>query len=243
MRLAVRHAAVLALIVALAAPAALAARGDMPPAPARHFSDQVGLVSSADAARLADALYGFEQRTGIQFVIAALPEHPGSLEDFASRVYEAWGLGDRKSFRGVLFLVFPRQGESRLEVGYGLEEQLPDVIASRILREMQQLPRKPAVDRFEYVMIKVAQRVAPDDPLAKGQLPGGKRERRAPRFNILPLIVLLFIIFGGRSGRNRWLGPLIIGSMLGGRRGGGGWGGGFGGGGGFSGGGGASGGW
>jgi len=128
----------------------------LPPAPAKHFHDQVGLVSGGDARRLTAALEGFEQRTGIQFVMAALPELQGDLADTAARIYEHWGLGNTDTHRGVLFLVYPRQGKSRIEVGYGLEENLPDVKASRILREMMQVPSDPAAARFELVMIRVA---------------------------------------------------------------------------------------
>jgi uncharacterized protein len=83
----------------------------LPDAPARHFTDAVGLVSADEATVLADELYAFEQRTGIQFVVAVLPELDGSLEDYTARVYEHWGLGSKGDYRGVLFLVFPSAGQ------------------------------------------------------------------------------------------------------------------------------------
>ncbi|HRX52697.1 MAG TPA: hypothetical protein P5571_15110, partial [Candidatus Krumholzibacteria bacterium] len=105
----------------------------------------------------------------------------------------------------------------------------------------------------------IAQEIAPDDPLARGEWQG-LQTRRAKRDgdgfdlgDLIWLIIIFALIGGGGAGRNRWLGPLIIASNLSGggsRRGGGGFGGGggggfggFSGGGGLSGGGGASGGW
>ena len=176
---------------------------DLPVAPPRHFLDAVGMVSAEEAQQFADALYGFEQRTGIQFVMAVLPEHGGELQDFTSRLYEHWRIGNRETQRGVLFLVFPTLRESRLETGYGLEESLPDVVASRILRGMVEVPRDPAAGRLAFVMQEVAGAVAPDDPLATGTGGGpGAGERKSSRGFPLPLLFLLFLILplvlGGR---------------------------------------------
>jgi len=116
-----RHLALLlGLVLALAAPAsAQSAKGDLPAAPAKHFVDQVGLVSAAEAEQFAGALYGFEQRTGIQFVVAVLPDHGGELQDYTNRLYEHWRIGSRETQRGVLFVVFPDRRETRLGAGYG----------------------------------------------------------------------------------------------------------------------------
>ena len=159
----------LGLLAVLAMPA-VAQRDDkdLPPAPAQHFVDKVGLVTPDEAQQLADALYGFEQRTKIQFVVAVLPEHAGVLDDFTNRLYEHWKIGSKDTNKGVLFVVFPDQRETRIEPGYGLEETLPDVVASRILRGMVDIPREPAAGRLVYVIREVARAIAPDDPLATG---------------------------------------------------------------------------
>ena len=243
----------LAVGAMLAATATVAAAAELPAPPARHFDDRTGLVADTDAARLADALAGFEQRTGIQFVVTVLPELEGDLETTVTRLYESWGIGRKGRDRGVLFAVFPREGQTRIEVGYGLEDSLPDVVASRILRRMLEMPREPAAARFAFVIRQVAGAVAPGDPLARGATPtraaGNKRSRG---FGVIPFLLFFFILT--RIARNRGggggLGPLIIASALldstrggGGGGWGGGGGGGFSGGGGMSGGGGASGGW
>jgi uncharacterized protein len=256
-----RSAAAGALPLLLAAGALLAAVAaaapDLPAPPARHFDDRTGLVAEADASRFADALAGFEQRTGIQFVVTVLPELDGDLETTVSRLFESWGIGRKGSNRGVLLAVFPSAGQSRIEVGYGLEDSLPDVVASRILRRMMELPREPADARFAFVIKQVAGAVAPGDPLARGATPRqAAGSRRGRGFGVVPFLVLFFIItrIARSRGGGGGLGPLIIASALldggrGGRGGRGGWGGGgggfggFSGGGGMSGGGGASGGW
>ncbi len=240
---------VLAAILSIALAGAVAA-SDLPAPPPRHFHDAVGLVDPAEGALLADALSGYEQRTGIQFVVAVLPEIDGDLEDYVNRLYEGWAIGDKQTQRGVLLAVFPEQRRSRLEVGYGLEGAVPDVRASRLLRQMTEIPSSEPGRRLASVMVGVARLATPEDPLAQGQIgrePDRRSAKRGLRSFLLPLL-LFFLIGGGGYGRRRWLGPLILMSALsgGGSRGGfggGGGGGGFSGRGGFSGGGGASGGW
>jgi len=70
------------------------------------------------------------------------------------------------------------------------------VLASRILREMQQLPREPAGARFELVMQRVAQQIAPEDPLARGVAPGVSPPRNRSRaIGLSQLIALGLVLF------------------------------------------------
>ncbi len=243
-------------ILLLSLSAGLLRAQDLPAPPARHFVDEARLVSAPEADQLAEQLYAFEQRTGIQFVVAVLPEADAEISDYGNRLFAHWKIGDAKNKRGVLFLVLPNQRASRLEVAYGLEEALPDISAGRILREMKEIPRDPAAARLQFVMIRVAQAIAPNDPLAQGQMPAARPQRtRRPQglglLGLVGILALLGLLGGGRRGGG--MAPFIIGSILGSslRGGGGGFGGGgggfggggFSGGGDFSGGGGASGGW
>ena len=230
--------AVLALCLAVGAAAVAARAADLPAPPSGYFDDRVGLVDDAQTARFAEALAAFGQRTGIQFVVTVLPELDGDVETYTNRLFQSWRIGGKEANRGVLFAVFPRSGQTRIEVGYGLEDSLPDVVSSRILRKMMELPREPAAARFAFVITSVA----------RGD--GGRARSGARRDRGIGGIVLFLIIMLLLRGRGGLLGPLIIASALNNRGGGGGWGGfsgggggGFSGGGGMSGGGGASGGW
>jgi uncharacterized protein len=135
----------------------------------------------------------------------------------------------------------------RIEVGQGLEGNLPDAHAKRIIDEaMTPLFRSGNVDQGILVGVyQIAQRVHPDldvVPLFQGspQRDWQTAHRSGRGIGaLLTILFLLLLLFGGRG---------MGGALLGGSRGGYG-GGGFGGGGGFSGGGGgfsgggASGGW
>ena len=224
----------------------------LPSAPSTHVYDDAGLLQPSESRLIATTLYDFEQRTGIQMLVAVFDRLEGSVEDDAVAVYESWGIGKKGEDRGVLFCIWPNERRTRIEVGYGLEGELNDAKAGRILRGMTDIPGDQAGQRVAYVLANIAAQVAPDDPLASGQFSGGASMRRENGSSggsliggLIKLVVILMIIGGGGAGRSRWLGPLVLMSAMsgGGRRGGGGFGGGgFGGGGGFSGGGGMSGG-
>jgi uncharacterized protein len=55
------------------------------------------------------------------------------IEEATIRVADAWTLGDKDKDNGILFLVSKEERKMRIEVGQGLEGDLPDVIAKRII--------------------------------------------------------------------------------------------------------------
>ena len=58
-----------------------------------------------------------------------------SVEEYATRLFKEWGIGQAKQDNGVLILVAPNEREMRVEVGYGLEGVLPDGLAGQVIRD------------------------------------------------------------------------------------------------------------
>ena len=58
----------------------------------------------------------------------------GSLEDFSIHLAEKWKVGQKDKSNGVILLIFKSDRKVRIEVGYGLEGALPDVIANQIIQ-------------------------------------------------------------------------------------------------------------
>jgi uncharacterized protein len=242
-----RLAAILGLLGCLHAPAAEV----IPPAPARYFNDYANVVSSATADRLNKELEDFERQTSSQIVVAVYPkmQSDSSIEDYAVRVFRAWGVGQRTNNNGALLLVFVQDRKMRIATGYGLEGALPDALCKRILDD-EITPRFKAGDYDGGLGAGVTAMIA----AAKGEYTGtGRTTNDGPGFfssiwsllKVLAIIafIIFFVIYKAWSWSS-W-GGWMIGSTLGGNwsndRGGGSWGGG-GGGGGFSGGGGSTGG-
>jgi uncharacterized protein len=239
----------------------------IPPGPTRYVTDRAGVLPADSAEAINSRLEQYEKETSNQFIVwvdRRIPEG-FALEDFAVRAFKKWGVGQKDKKNGVALFVFVDDRKMRIEVGYGLEGALPDVIAHRI-QEDEILPRFRTSDYAGGIEAGVNGIIA----ATKGEYKGTGRtvaeSRRRPSgggggssscvsigFPIFFFIVLPFLFrrryrtFGGRGwSSGGWtIGPWIGGGGGGGWSGGGGgdFGGGFSGGGGDSGGGGSSGSW
>jgi uncharacterized protein len=219
--------------------------------------DRAGMLSSAAERQIAGALRKLHQEAGgAQIAVLTVPDLGGeTIEQASIQVADAWQLGSEAKDDGVLLMIAKAERRIRIEVGQGLEGDLPDAWAKRIIDEsMTPLFRSGNVDQGILVGVyQIAQRVHPDldvAPLFQGaQRRDWQTSHRDQRGlgALLPILFLLLLLWGGRGRGGGLLGGILLGTMLGGGRGrygGGGFGGGgFGGGGGGFSGGGASGGW
>jgi len=245
------------------------------PVTPRLVNDFANVLTPEQAEALERKLVAYDDSTSNQIAVVLLPtvtdksgvEYP--IEDVALKILRDWGVGNQKNNNGIVIVAAMQERKLRIEVGYGLEGAIPDIIAKSII-ENDLRPNFRSQDyyrAFDEAINSIIKAAA-----GEYTAPAGYRDRDAvkmPRFGkiIFGIIVLIIIlsIFGGGGGNrgggymsrrgSGWLGPLILGEMLGSAgRGGGGWsgggggwsggGGGFGGfGGGGGGGGGASGGW
>jgi uncharacterized protein len=100
----------------------------------RRVSDLAGLFSHTAVSTMEAELGKLEDETGAQVAVLTIPSLQGrSLEDYSMRVVEAWELGQADRDNGVLILIARDERKIRIEVGYGLEGVLPDVICGRII--------------------------------------------------------------------------------------------------------------
>ena len=101
-----------------------------------HVTDLSGTLSAAQQAQLEQQLAAFETARGSQIAILIVPTtQPEVIEQFSIRVAEAWKIGRRKHDDGVLVTVAKNDRKMRIDVGYGLEGAIPDVVAKRIISE------------------------------------------------------------------------------------------------------------
>ncbi len=107
----------------------------VPERPQFYVNDYAGLLSPDVRASLEEALGRFERETSNQLVIAIFDSlEGGSLEDFSIRLAEKWKVGQKNKDNGILLIVFKNDRQVRIEVGYGLEGALPDILADKIIR-------------------------------------------------------------------------------------------------------------
>ncbi len=125
--------------VALAGAATAAAGPAEPPIPAleARVTDRTGTLPAAARAALEAKLEAFERRKGAQVaVLVVTTTAPETIEQYAIRVASAWKLGRSGTDDGALLLVAKDDRALRIEVGYGLEGALTDLLANRIIDQV-----------------------------------------------------------------------------------------------------------
>ena len=205
--------------------------------PQGYVSDFGHVLDQPSRLQLEEYCARVEQATGVQMAIVTLDSLDGEpIEDVTNTLYRQWGVGKKGKDEGIMLLVAVKDHRDRIEIGYGLEPNLPDGFDGSVLRTIRPLLQQGAYGR---ALFSAAEEMATRIAAAKGvSLDFSLRPRRRavsrPSVGIpWPLIVvgiifLLFLIRRGGGGGGFWTG-LIIGNLLG-RGGGGGWsGGGFGG--------------
>ncbi|OGV44293.1 MAG: hypothetical protein A2X46_04335 [Lentisphaerae bacterium GWF2_57_35] len=98
--------------------------------------DFADVVSAGDRNAISLLLNDLEARSSAQIKIVTLPSlEGGEIRDFANRLYEGWGIGQKGKDNGALMLMAQKERKIWIEVGYGLEGALPDAKTGRILDE------------------------------------------------------------------------------------------------------------
>ena len=98
--------------------------------------DQTGTLTKAQIQGLTAKLDALEKEKGAQVAVLIIADTGDeTIESYSMLVAEKWKLGRKDVDDGVLLLIAKESRELRIEVGYGLEGALSDVIASRIIRD------------------------------------------------------------------------------------------------------------
>ncbi len=115
--------------------------GDFPekPFPPRLVNDFAGMLDYKDQVALENKLMAFSDSTSTQIAVVTVTDlHGYDRSDYAFRLAEQWGIGQKGKDNGLLILVKAKTSESsRGEVfiapGYGLEGVIPDIVCAQII--------------------------------------------------------------------------------------------------------------
>ena len=122
----------LVIIPLLMAPVAMGV--DVPYLTGR-VTDNAKLLSPDVHRAITETLKAHEERTTNQIALLTVESLEGeNIEEYAAAVFQEWKLGQKGKDNGILVTVAPSERRMRVEVGYGLEESLPDARAGDIIR-------------------------------------------------------------------------------------------------------------
>ncbi|MBL7137650.1 MAG: TPM domain-containing protein [Bacteroidales bacterium] len=206
----------------------LAVSQDIPlrPEPPRLVNDLAGILTPEQVQQLERKLVNFNDSTSTQIAVVTVSSLNGyDKADFAFRIGEQWGVGQKGKNNGIVVLVKPKYGEERGEayiaVGYGLEGVIPDAIGKRIV-EYEMIPNFKENNYFGGLDAGTTTLME----LASGEFTADqyvKKTQSKPYAIFIPILVLLFIFFLIRSSRARshsvgksipfWTAFWLLGSM------------------------------
>ncbi|OGY91932.1 MAG: hypothetical protein A3H70_02190 [Candidatus Komeilibacteria bacterium RIFCSPLOWO2_02_FULL_48_11] len=102
--------------------------------PTGHINDFANVLSADAKSSLEELLSAYEQKSGHQLSVAIISElKDETIETYAEKLYQEWGIGQKGKDNGALFLVSVNDREMRIEVGYGLEGDLTDIEAKHLV--------------------------------------------------------------------------------------------------------------
>jgi uncharacterized protein len=208
----------------------------LPEVPNQWVADYANLLSRSDVSALNSMLRAYEDSTSNQIVVAIFPDAQGyAPEQFSIRLAEKWKIGQKGRDNGIIMSIFLKEHKIRMEVGYGLEDKVPDAIAYQIVDNVVSPDFKKG-KYFEGIRQGVTLLMQAAAGKYKGIPKKRKRDHSSPFSWLVILLIIIFFSFFGRRrryssvGRRGWYSaPFFFGGFGGGSGGGG-----FGGGGGFS---------
>ena len=126
-------------VLFLLASLAFGAEGDPIPVPklTAHVVDLTGTLTADEQSRIDGKLREFEAKRGSQVVVLLVPSIGHEvIEDFSTRVTDAWQLGRKGVDDGVLFVIAKQERKIRVHTGRGVQGTLTDILAKRIVADI-----------------------------------------------------------------------------------------------------------
>ena len=177
-----------------------------------NVNDFAGVLSTEDEANLNALVDSVLDQTGVTFAAAVLENHDDeSMEVYAVKLFEKWGIGQKGEDKGLLLLVTMQEHDMRMEVGYGLEGVITDRRAGESLDKMVPYFQKGEYGKGIYAgLLHAAQYVAKDvgvdlqvRPATKEYEPVALGEKSFPlgliaAFISIPVLVATFFGIRGR---------------------------------------------
>ncbi|MFA7193845.1 MAG: TPM domain-containing protein [Candidatus Paceibacterota bacterium] len=104
------------------------------PEPSGHVTDLAKMLKTNQEAELEELLLSYKKTTSNEIAVLIIDSLEGEvLEQYSVKVAQQWGVGKKEKDNGVLLLISKRDRKIRIEVGYGLEGTLTDVLSGRIV--------------------------------------------------------------------------------------------------------------
>ncbi|WP_057770541.1 TPM domain-containing protein [Lactobacillus selangorensis] len=195
----------------------------LPARPTTNFYDQAGILSETTKQRIStkNEQYATTKQKPQVVVAVVKSTHGDTVDSYAPDLFQKWGIGQKSSDNGILILYAVNNGQRnvRIEVGYGLEDVIPDATAGKILALNQNLLKSSSTTKEDEGLRKTFNAVTTIIDKHYGYQDDGQRISQSDYQQItqkqtsasggslldkiITIVVIVFIVvffFGGGSG-------------------------------------------
>jgi len=184
-----------------------------------RVTDLTNTLSAETVESLNSQLTAFEEQKGSQVAVLIVPTTaPEAIEQYSIRVVEKWKLGRKKVDDGVLLLVAKQDRTLRIEVGYGLEGALTDLISKRIISDIITPQFKAGqfdagvVQGVDAILKVVQGEALPDAPQRSSREQARSQRGNMGSFAFIAAIIAVVVL---RSIFGRVFGGILAGGLVG----------------------------
>jgi uncharacterized protein len=105
--------------------------------PGKCVLDEAAALAPAEFAALEASCEALDKSGDGQLEVVVTDDFRGDeKEEFANKLFRAWGIGHKDKNDGILIVLSPKMRKWRIEVGYGLEGRITDAQAAEIGRNL-----------------------------------------------------------------------------------------------------------
>jgi len=180
------------------------------PDPPRLVNDLAGILDNREISILENKLVAFNDSTSTQIAIVTVSDLIGyDVADYAQRLAEKWGIGQKGLNNGILILIKPKTenspGQVNIAPGYGLEGAIPDITCAEII-DYEMIPAFregdyfSGLDRATTILMQLASgEFSADEYGKKGN---GNFSGFAP-FIVIVIIFIVIMFIRSNGGKNQ----------------------------------------
>jgi uncharacterized protein len=118
------------------------------PDPMGYVSDHAKVLEDDWRARIRSVAQDLERKTGVEMVVVTVPTIKpfGSANDYATAIYEKWGIGSTQQEHGILILVAVEERQAAMTLG----RQMLPVITPMVMSQISGEYLHPSIDRGHF---------------------------------------------------------------------------------------------
>jgi uncharacterized protein len=118
------------------------------PGPLGYVSDHAGVLDAEWKERIRSVCQDLERKTGVEMVVVTVPTIKpfASANEYATALYEKWGIGSAQQEHGVLVLVAVQERQAAMTLG----RQMLPVVTPTVMGKVGGAYLHPAIERGHF---------------------------------------------------------------------------------------------